>query len=52
MSALLERNGCATVRHVRQQDVGDAATWDRSDSLRPAALSVLAHAMVPATAGS
>jgi methyltransferase (TIGR00027 family) len=46
MSALLERHGFGSVRHVRQRDAVDAACWDRSDALRPAELSVLAHATV------
>jgi methyltransferase (TIGR00027 family) len=45
LTTLLKRNGWASVRHIRQHDVGDSATWERSDSLRPAALSVLAHAV-------
>lgn len=46
MSALLERHGFGMVRHIRQRDAVDAACWDRSDSLRPAGLSVLAQATV------
>ena len=46
MSALLARGGWTPVRHVRQQEVGDTGTWQRSDSLRPVALSVIAHATV------
>jgi methyltransferase (TIGR00027 family) len=46
MSALLERHGFGSVRHIRQRDAVDAACWDRSDSLRPAELSVLAQATV------
>lgn len=46
MSDLLARGGWAPLRHVRQHEVGDAGTWQRSDSLRPVALSVIAHAAV------
>ncbi len=46
MSALLEQHGFESVEHVRQRDAVDAAAWDRSDSLRPFALSVLAQATV------
>ena len=46
MSARLERHGFGSVRHIRQRDSVGAACWDRSDSLRPAELSVLAHATV------
>jgi len=46
MSALLARHGLRPLRHVAQRDVGDAATWDRSDSLRPVELALIAHATV------
>jgi methyltransferase (TIGR00027 family) len=46
MSALLERHGFGPARHIRQRDAVDAACWDRSDALRPAELSMLAHAAV------
>jgi methyltransferase (TIGR00027 family) len=46
MSALLERHGFGSVRHIRQRDAVDAVCWDRSDSLRPAELSVLAQATI------
>ena len=50
MSALLEEHGFGAVEHVRQHDSIPAALWDRTDSLRPAGLSVLARATVaPAT---
>ncbi|HEY8044683.1 MAG TPA: class I SAM-dependent methyltransferase [Streptosporangiaceae bacterium] len=50
MTALLEDHGFGAVEHVRQRDSIPAALWDRTDSLRPAALSVLARATVtPAT---
>jgi methyltransferase (TIGR00027 family) len=45
-SALLEGHGLARVEHVRQRDSVPAALWDRTDSLRPAGLSVLARAVV------
>ena len=47
MSALLQRHGFGAVEHVRQRDSILAALWDRSDSLRPAGLSVLARATIP-----
>ena len=46
MSALLEEHGFGAVEHVRQRDSIPAALWDRTDSLRPAGLSVLAQATV------
>ena len=48
MAARLERHGFGPVRHVRQQDMIPAAAWDRTDSLRPADLSRIAHAVLPA----
>ncbi len=48
MSALLEQHGFGSVEHVRQCDSVGAARWDRSDSLRPAELSRLAHAIARA----
>jgi methyltransferase (TIGR00027 family) len=47
MSALLEGPGFGAVEHVRQRDSIPAALWDRTDSLRPADLSVLARATIP-----
>ncbi len=47
MSALLEGHGFGAVEHVRQRDSIPAALWDRTDSLRPADLSVLARAAIP-----
>jgi methyltransferase (TIGR00027 family) len=44
MSALLAAHGFAGVRHVSQRDQVDPALWQRTDPLRPAELSVLAHA--------
>jgi methyltransferase (TIGR00027 family) len=46
MSALLELNGFGSAAHVRQRDAVAASCWDRSDSLRPAELSVLVQASV------
>jgi methyltransferase (TIGR00027 family) len=46
MTALLEAHGFGAVDHVRQRDWVPAALWDRTDSLRPAGLSVLARATV------
>jgi len=47
MSALLEGHRFGAVEHVRQRDSIPAALWDRTDSLRPADLSVLARATIP-----
>jgi O-methyltransferase involved in polyketide biosynthesis len=47
VAALLRRHGFGPVRDIRQQEMVPAATWDRSDALRPADLSRLAHAMIP-----
>lgn len=44
MSALLSRHGFGPVEHVRQRDSIPAALWDRTDSLHPAGLSLLARA--------
>ena len=46
MSDLLARHGLRPLRHVAQRDVGDATTWQRSDSLRPVELALIAHATV------
>lgn len=46
MAALLRRYGFAAIRDVSQRDMIPAATWQRSDSLRPAELSRIAHATV------
>ena len=46
MSALLEGHGFGAVEHVRQRDSIPATLWKRTDSLRPAGLSVLARATV------
>ena len=47
MSALLGQHGLGRVEHVRQRDAIPAALWDRTDSLHPADLSVLARATIP-----
>ena len=47
MSALLARHGFGPAEHVRQRDSVPAALWDRTDSLRPADLSLLARATIP-----
>lgn len=44
MAALLRGHGFGLVRDVRQRDMVPAAAWERSDSLRPADLSRIAHA--------
>jgi methyltransferase (TIGR00027 family) len=46
MSILLEEHGFGAVEHVQQRDSIPAVLWDRTDSLRPADLSVLARATV------
>ena len=47
MAALLARHGFGPARDVGQREMIPAAAWDRSDSLRPAELSRIAHAAVP-----
>ncbi len=47
MAARLARNGFGPVRDVRQCDMISAAAWDRTDALRPAELSRIAHASIP-----
>lgn len=51
-SALLARHRLELIRHVAQGDIGDGAMCDRTDSLRPIALSLIAHATVPAAGRS
>src|SRR5262249_38092804 len=46
MSQLLAQHGLRALRQVAQLDAGDAATWLRSDSLRPIETSLIAHATV------
>lgn len=46
-AALLRRHGFGPVRDVRQRDMVPAAAWHRTDSLRPAELSRIAHAQIP-----
>ena len=48
MAALLARHGFGPARDVGQREMIPAAAWDRSDSLRPAELSRIAHAAIPA----
>jgi len=48
MAALLRRHGFGPVRDVGQDDMIPAAAWDRTDSLRPAELSRIAHARITA----
>jgi len=47
-SALLAGHGIEPGGHVHQRDAVEAALWRRSDSLRPAELSMLIHGRVPA----
>jgi O-methyltransferase involved in polyketide biosynthesis len=47
MAALLARHGFGPAWDVRQRDMIPAAAWDRSDALRPAELSRIAHAAIP-----
>ena len=46
MSGLLLSHGLTPLRHVAQRDIGDKGTWNRSDALRPAQLSLIAHATI------
>ena len=47
MAALLARHGFGPARDVGQRGMVPAAAWDRSDALRPAELSRIAHAAIP-----
>jgi methyltransferase (TIGR00027 family) len=47
MAALLARHGFGPARDVGQREMIPAAAWDRSDALRPAELSRIAHAAIP-----
>ncbi len=49
MAALLRGHGFGAIRDISQRDMVPAAAWDRSDSLRPAELSRIAHAAVAVT---
>ena len=44
MSDLLAGHGFMSLAHVPQRDTVDPACWDRTDGLRPSALSWLVHA--------
>jgi methyltransferase (TIGR00027 family) len=44
MTALLTSHGFGSIEHVRQRDAVDAALWDRTDSLRPSDLALIARA--------
>ena len=44
VTARLAGHGFGAVRHIRQRDMVPAAAWDRTDALRPAELSRIAHA--------
>jgi methyltransferase (TIGR00027 family) len=46
LTALLTRYGFAVVEQVRQHDAVAAELWDRTDPVRSAGLSMLAHARV------
>jgi len=48
MTALLEGHGFAGVRNIAQRDVGADEMWRRTDVLRPADLSKLAHSTLNA----
>jgi O-methyltransferase involved in polyketide biosynthesis len=50
MAALLARHGFGPARDVGQRDMIPATAWDRSDALRPAELSRIAHAAIPSGA--
>lgn len=47
----LESLGFADVRHIGQRDIGGPALWRRTDALRPASLSMLAHARLAGGCG-
>jgi methyltransferase (TIGR00027 family) len=47
-AALLRRHGFGPVRDVGQRDMVPPPLWKRTDSLRPADLSRIAHAQIPA----
>ncbi|GGK73725.1 S-adenosyl-L-methionine-dependent methyltransferase [Sphaerisporangium melleum] len=47
MAALLGEHGLAVVEHAGQRDSVDPSLWDRADTLRPSALSMLTLAEVP-----
>ena len=47
MSALLKAHGFGRVEQVSQRDSVAPELWDRSDTLRPIRLSMLAHASIP-----
>lgn len=49
VSELLTTRGFGAVRSVGQRDALDASLWQRTDSLRPAALSMIAHAVLRPT---
>jgi methyltransferase (TIGR00027 family) len=49
-AALLRRHGFGPVSDIGQREMVPAAVWERSDSLHPADLSRLAHAVIPARA--
>jgi hypothetical protein len=44
MSALLTAHGFAPIANIPQRDTVDTGLWRRTDALRPAALSWVAHA--------
>jgi O-methyltransferase involved in polyketide biosynthesis len=46
MSDLLRRAGFGTVDHSGQRETVPAAMWDRTDALRPARLTTIAHARI------
>lgn len=46
MSALLDSSGFGRIEHVSQRDSISAALWDRSDTLHPIRLSMLARATI------
>jgi methyltransferase (TIGR00027 family) len=48
LSVLLRSRGFDAVRSVGQREAIPANLWQRTDSLRPASLSMIAHAVLPA----
>ena len=49
-AALLRRHGFGPVRDVGQRNMVPPPLWERTDPLRPADLSRIAHAQIPGPA--
>lgn len=52
MAGLLREAGFEAVEQAGQRESVDARLWDRTDALRPAALSALTHARIPERPGN